>query len=331
MNDNVNTNESGNGLGNGTPKRRKLIVGILGTFLLLGLAWAAYWAIVLRWSEATDDAYVNGDVVQITSQVPGTVVRISANDTDFVQAGTPLVQLDTADARVALDEAESKQLFSRFGIPVTREIVARTPDEAAVAAKTFPGNVVVKVLSRDLLHKSEAGGVAVNVAPADVAAVCAEIAKRFAAAKGGKPDGFLVQELIRGGIELILGFHHDAQLGPVILLGMGGVAAELYRDTTLRLAPVSRGEACAMIDELKTSALLKGYRGRPAADVEALAGAIVAFSDMVMTLGGDLQEAEINPLFVLPRGRGVVAADGVIFVNATEEVAGVSTSEGGSS
>jgi membrane fusion protein (multidrug efflux system) len=107
MNDNVNTNESGNGLGNGTPKRRKLIVGILGTFLLLGLAWAAYWAIVLRWSEATDDAYVNGDVVQITSQVPGTVVRISANDTDFVQAGTPLVQLDTADARVALDEAES--------------------------------------------------------------------------------------------------------------------------------------------------------------------------------------------------------------------------------
>ena len=231
----------------------------------------------------------------------------------------------------ALDEAESKQLFSRFGIPVTREVVARTPDEAAAAAKTFPGNVVVKVLSRDLLHKSEAGGVAVDVPPADVAGVCAEIAKRFAAAKGGKPDGFLVQELIRGGIELILGFHHDAQLGPVILLGMGGVAAELYRDTTLRLAPVSRGEACAMIDELKTSALLKGYRGRPAADVEALADAIIAFSDMVVATGDVLQEAEINPLFVLPRGRGVVAADGVIFVNATEEVAGVSTSEGGSS
>lgn len=231
----------------------------------------------------------------------------------------------------ALNEAESKRLFGHFGIPVTREIVARTPNEAAAAAKTFGGNVVVKALSRDLLHKSDAGVVAVDVAAADVAQVCSAMAGRFAAAKGAKPEGFLVQELVRGGLELILGCHQDSQLGPVILLGMGGVAAELYRDTTLRLAPVSRSEAHAMIDDLKTAPLLKGYRGRPEADIEALAGAIVAFSDMVMTLGGDLQEAEINPLFVLPRGRGVVAADGVIFVNATEEVAGVSTSEGGSS
>lgn len=211
----------------------------------------------------------------------------------------------------ALNEAESKQLFAHFGIPVTREIVAGTPDEAAAAAMTFGGNVVVKVLSRDLLHKSDAGGVAVDIAPGDVARVCGEMAERFAAAVGGKPDGFLVQELVRGGIELILGFHHDPQLGPVVLLGMGGVAAELYRDTTLRLAPVSRGEAHAMIGELKTAALLKGYRGRPAADVGALARAIVAFSDMVVALGNALQEAEINPLFVLPGAGGVVGADGV--------------------
>ena len=215
-----------------------------------------------------------------------------------------------------LNEAESKQLFRHFGIPVTREIVAGTPDEAAAAATTFGGNVVVKVLSRDLLHKSDAGGVAVDVAPADVARICGEMAERFAAAKGGRPDGFLVQELVRGGIELILGFHHDAQLGPVVLLGMGGVAAELYRDITLRLAPVSRGEAHAMIGELKTAALLNGYRGRPAADVEALAGAIVAFSDMVVALGGALQEAEINPLFVLPGVGGVVGADGVAVARA---------------
>jgi membrane fusion protein (multidrug efflux system) len=111
MNDNVNANGNGGGdgnaNGNGAPKRRKLILGIVGSFLVLGLAWAVYWAIVLRYAESTDDAYVNGDVVQITSQVPGTVVKIAANDTDFVQAGTPLVQLDTADAKVALDEAES--------------------------------------------------------------------------------------------------------------------------------------------------------------------------------------------------------------------------------
>jgi acyl-CoA synthetase (NDP forming) len=231
-------------------------------------------------------------------------------------AATPVVPNDVrALLRPgALNEAESKQLFGRFGIPITREVVARTPDDAATAAKTFGGNVVVKALSRDLLHKSEAGGVAVDVAPADVARVCAEIAERFTAAKGGTPDGFLVQELVRGGVEIILGFHHDAQLGPVILLGMGGVAAELMRDTTMRLAPVSRDAARAMIDDLKTAALLKGYRGRPLADVEALTDAIIAFSNMVVVLAGDLQEAEINPLFVLPHGQGVVAADGVVIV-----------------
>ncbi|HUJ01881.1 MAG TPA: efflux RND transporter periplasmic adaptor subunit [Usitatibacter sp.] len=101
MSDNVN----GNGQANG--KRRKLIVGILAVFLVGAIAWSAYWALVLRYEESTDDAYVNGDVVQITSQVPGTVVRIAANDTDFVKAGTPLVQLDTADAKVALEQAEA--------------------------------------------------------------------------------------------------------------------------------------------------------------------------------------------------------------------------------
>ena len=95
------------------------------------------------------------------------------------------------------------------------------------------------------------------------------------------PDGFLVQELVTGGVELILGCHRDAQLGPTILLGMGGVTAELYRDTALRLAPVSRREAEAMIAELKSAPLLTGFRGRPPADVAALVETIVAFSAMI--------------------------------------------------
>ena len=133
-----------------------------------------------------------------------------------------------------------------------------------------------------------------------------------------KPEGFLVQELVTEGVELMLGFHHDTQLGPVILLGMGSIAAELYHDTSLRLAPVSRRDAHEMISELKTSALLKGFRGRPTADIEALIDAIVAFSDMIGAIGSQLQEAEINPLFVLPQGRGVVAADGVVVVRAVQ-------------
>jgi len=215
-----------------------------------------------------------------------------------------------------LNEAESKRLFSRFGIPVTREIAAASPEQAASAARTFGGNVVVKILSRDVLHKSELGGVAVDVAPSDVARRCAVMAESFAAATRRRPDGFLVQELVSGGIELILGLHRDAQLGPAVLVGAGGVAAEIYRDTSLRLAPLSRRDAEEMIAELKSAPLLKGFRGRPPADVEALVDAIMAFSAMIVATAGALAEAEINPLFVLPKGRGVVAADGVVVVNS---------------
>jgi acyl-CoA synthetase (NDP forming) len=218
-----------------------------------------------------------------------------------------------------LNEAESKRLFAHFGIPIVREIVAATAEEAQNAARDFGGNVVVKVLSRRVLHKSEAGGVAVGIAPLDVAHICREMEERFANATGHKQEGFLVQELVTGGIELILGFHHDTQLGPTILLGMGGITAELYRDTALRLAPLSRQSAQEMIDELKSAPLLKGFRGRPLADVDALIDAIVAFSNMVAAVGSELQEAEINPLFVLPQGRGVVAADGVAVVRSRSD------------
>ena len=213
-----------------------------------------------------------------------------------------------------LNEAQSKRLFARFGIATTKEIIAATPAEAEAAANTFAGNVVVKILSPDVLHKSEIGGVAVNVAPVDVARTCADMAARFREATQEQPEGFLVQELVSGGVELILGFHLDAQLGPTILLGIGGVTAELYRDTTLRLAPLARRDAEAMIGELKSAPLLAGFRGRPLADVAALADAIVAFAGMIAAIGDRLTEAEINPLFVLPQGRGVVAGDGVVVV-----------------
>jgi acetate---CoA ligase (ADP-forming) len=213
-----------------------------------------------------------------------------------------------------LNEAESKQLFARFCIPSVREAAVATAEEAERSAKAFTGNVVVKILSRDVLHKSEIGGVAVNVAPADVARVCAVMADRFAKATQHKPEGFLVQEMIVGGVEMILGFHHDPQLGHVVLLGTGGVMAEIYRDTVLRLAPVSRHDAQEMVEELKSKPLLKGFRGRPPADIGALIEAIVAFSTMICAIGHELEEAEINPLFVLQQGRGVAAADGLVLV-----------------
>jgi len=224
-----------------------------------------------------------------------------------------------------LNEVESKQLFARFAIPVTREKAARTPDEAAEAASGFGDKVVVKALSRHLLHKSDAGGVVVGVAPQDVASVCRRMATQVSSAIGRAPEGFLVQALVTGGTEMILGFRHDAQLGPVMLLGMGGITAELVHDVSLRLAPVSAEEAAGMINELKTAALLRGFRGRPVADTDALIAAIVSFSTMVQAIGAELDEAEINPLFVLPRGQGVVAADGVVVVKSSDTADRVSS------
>ena len=132
---------------------------------------------------------------------------------------------------------------------------------------------------------------------------------------GIRPQRFLVQQMVSDGTELLLGMHRDP-LGTAILLGIGGITAELFKDTTMRLLPpqgsLSREDALDMARELKTWPLLDGFRGRPKADIEALVTTIVAFSQMVAQLGERLIEAEINPMFVLPAGHGVRAADGVV-------------------
>jgi succinyl-CoA synthetase beta subunit len=175
--------------------------------------------------------------------------------------------------------------------------------------------VVLKILSGEITHKSDVGGVAVNLAPEQVGARLSTMADEVETKAGVRPRRFLVQEMVTGGTELILGMRRDP-LGTAILLGMGGVAAELFKDTSMRLLPpeggLSRDEALSMAHELKTWPLLDGFRGRPKADVEALVSAIVGFSRMAAGLGERLVEAEINPVFVLPRGQGVRAADGVV-------------------
>ncbi|NVO15289.1 MAG: acetate--CoA ligase family protein [Rhodoplanes sp.] len=212
-----------------------------------------------------------------------------------------------------LNEAESKALFARFGIRPVTELVTATPDEAQAAAHRLgDGPVVLKILSRHIAHKTEVGGVVVGVVPDEVGARCRDMAARLGGESGGDIEGFLVQERVSGGVEVILGVHRDPQLGPAILLGMGGVAAELLEDTALRPLPLMPGDAEAMIAELKMAPLLHGYRGRPRADVAALRAAIEAFAEMVWSLGERLREAEINPLFVLPEGQGVKAADGLV-------------------
>ncbi len=214
----------------------------------------------------------------------------------------------------SLDEAEAKALFARFGVPVALERVVGTPEEARDAASTLGGRVVLKILSAQITHKSDIGGVAIDLGANEAGERLLAMGDEVLAKTGVRPQRFLVQQMISGGIEIILGMHRDA-LGTAVLLGMGGVTAELFKDTTLRMLPAAGGlshdEALAMARDLVAWPLLDGYRGRPKADVDALVAAIVAFSRMVAQLGERLIEAEINPLFVLPQGRGVVAADGI--------------------
>ena len=239
----------------------------------------------------------------------------------------PPVDREASAAKVAvddfpqgsLDEAQAKALFTRFGVPCAREAIVSTPAEAEAAARAFGGRTVLKILSSEITHKSDVGGVAVNLMPDEVGERLSAMAREVEAKAGTRPTRFLVQEMVTGGIELILGMHRDP-LGTAILLGMGGITAELFKDTTMRLLPpeggLTREEALQLARELKTWPLLDGFRGRPKADVVALADAIVAFSQMTAQLGERLIEAEINPLFVLPAGQGVRAADGVVVLGS---------------
>lgn len=215
----------------------------------------------------------------------------------------------------SLNEFEAKQIFAKFGIPATQEMAVTSNAEAMQAAQSMVSQgvskFVLKMLSSTITHKSDVGGVVVNLAQDQIGARLDQMCTDVKAHTGVTPDHFLVQEMVSGGVEMILGMHRDP-LGSAILLGMGGTSAELLEDATLRLCPVDRAVARDMMESLKTWPLLNGYRGRPLADVDALVDAVVAFSNMVETLGERLVTAEINPLFVLPNGQGARAADAVM-------------------
>jgi acyl-CoA synthetase (NDP forming) len=211
------------------------------------------------------------------------------------------------------NEAEAKALVAKIGIPAPPEKIAQSADVAAAAATAMGFPVALKVVSADILHKTEVGGVALGLASAEaVAAAQRKMAASVAEhAPKAKVEGYLVSKMIVGGVECILGVHRDPLFGPVVMFGLGGVTVELFKDVMVRLAPVTEEQALEMISGIKGHPLLDGYRGKPKADVKALAKAVAAVSRLAAA-NPDAKTIEINPLVAMPEGQGVYALDAVI-------------------
>ncbi len=213
--------------------------------------------------------------------------------------------------RTAFSESESKSLISAWDVPLAKEVLAASVEEAVAAAEGIGYPVALKADSPDILHKTEAGVVQLGLAGSEQVRAAYEqvMSNAVKAAPKGAVKGVLVQEMVSGGVEVIVGVSYDAQLGPVLLFGTGGVMVEVYNDVALRVCPITRTEALEMIDGVKGARLLRGFRGSPPADIDALAHALVRVSHLAVHLEGDLSELDINPLMALPQGQGVKAVD----------------------
>jgi acetate---CoA ligase (ADP-forming) len=213
-----------------------------------------------------------------------------------------------------LDEAASLAILARTGIPVMPHRVVQSAGEAAAAAAALGLPAALKIVSPDILHKSDLGGVALNLATPDavVRAFDEVMARVEKAAPEARRLGCLVAPMVTGGVETILGAHWDAVFGPVIMLGLGGIFVEALEDVTFRLAPFDESEAQRMITELRAERVLHGMRGQPAADLDALADALARLSRFAAAQGPRLKSLDINPFLVLPQGKGALALDALV-------------------
>jgi acyl-CoA synthetase (NDP forming) len=211
-------------------------------------------------------------------------------------------------------EAEAKRVLAEAGIAVAPERACATADAAVAAAEALGWPVVMKILSPDILHKSEIGGVLLDVADADAvrAGFATLIERGRQAAPTARMEGVLVARQLGGGVECILGIQRDPVFGPVAMFGLGGIFVEVMKDVVLRQCPFGEDVAERMIRSIKGAPLLLGARGRPPVDVKALAAMLSRLSVFAHQAGERLRSIDLNPVFALPDGQGAFAADAVI-------------------
>jgi len=234
------------------------------------------------------------------------------------EAARSVIRACRGRGRRVLTTGECFALLSRYGIRVARSRLGRTAAEAVQAAEEIGYPVALKVESPEIRHKTEAKALHLDVrGPAEVAGSfdrLVEVAREHA--PGAEVDGVLVQEMVREGTEVVVGLHRDPQFGPVVMVGLGGVLVEVLGDVAFRAAPLTPGDAEEMLRELRGFRVLEGVRGAAPADLRAVLEALLAVSRLAVDAAGELAEFDINPLLVLPRGRGAVAVDALAVLAA---------------
>jgi acetyltransferase len=214
------------------------------------------------------------------------------------------------ESRATAGDTEARDILATYGVPLPKSALARNVDEAVAAAEAIGYPVVMKIASPDILHKTDIGGVKLNLASAsDVRDAFDLIVYR---ATRHMPDatiwGCQVQQMVKGGKEVIIGMNRDPQFGPLIMFGLGGVYVEALKDVTFRVAPIDRREAKEMLGEIRAYNLLRGVRGEKPSDLDAIADTLVRVSQLVTDFP-DIVEMDINPLLVFPAGQGVLGLD----------------------
>jgi acetyltransferase len=215
-----------------------------------------------------------------------------------------------SEGRASAGDTEAKDILAAYGVPLPKSALARNADLAVAAAEQIGYPVVMKIASPDILHKTDIGGVKLNLTSApDVRDAFDLIIYR---ATKHMPDatiwGCQVQQMVKGGKEIIIGMNRDPQFGPLLMFGLGGVYVEALKDVTFRVSPIDKREAREMMGEIRAYRLLRGVRGEAPSDLEAIADTIVRVSQLVTDFP-DIVELDINPLLVFPAGQGVLGLD----------------------
>jgi len=227
-----------------------------------------------------------------------------------------LITQARAQRRLALDERTGKQLLAAYGITVPPSTVIAGADEVGRALEVLKPPVVVKILSPDILHKSDAGGVKVNLkSAAEVAGAVVDMMKSSVIANA-RIEGFLVEEMVPAGQEIVVGGLRDSQFGPLVMVGLGGVFVEVLADVSFRICPITQVDAQEMLDELKGASILDGVRGAQPVSRDAIIDVLMKMggdSGLLVRHAADIREADLNP--VIASATGAVAVDARIILS----------------